>query len=305
MKLQQLQVLIAVVDTGGIRAAARLLNLSQAAVTKSMKSLEDAAATPLLHRKARGVTLTEAGAKLLARARVIARQVTLAQEDLRQTAGEDCGSVRLGITPLLTLAGLDQAFKWFRERYKNVEVVLIEGLMARVLPGLRDGTLDIAVVAADVSEIHDDEFNCVRMQQLPQCIVVRQGHPVLADPTAKALTNLEWIFTQPVALGAQPRVDAMFALGGVAPPTRVVQCESLAAMTLLRSSDAVSIFPQPLLGYPETRGLVAIEACPLRPSDIELLLLTQADVPLTPAAQYFAHCLAQVSGQVVAKIEPQ
>ena len=77
MKLQQLQVLIAVVDTGGIRAAARLLNLSQAAVTKSMKSLEDAAATPLLHRKARGVTLTEAGAKLLARAQKVSQTLGL------------------------------------------------------------------------------------------------------------------------------------------------------------------------------------------------------------------------------------
>ena len=43
MKLQQLQVLVAVVDTGGIRAASRQLNVSQAAVTKAMKSLEETA----------------------------------------------------------------------------------------------------------------------------------------------------------------------------------------------------------------------------------------------------------------------
>ena len=167
--------------------------------------------------------------------------------------------------------------------------------MTRVLPRLRDGTLDIAVVAADVGEVQDDAFNCQRMRQSPQCIVVREGHPVLADPSAKALSNLEWIFTQPVAAGAQPRIEAMFTLAGVALPSRVVQCESLAAMTLLRNSDAVAIFPQPLLGHPETRGIVAIEACPLRPTDIELLLLTQPDTPLTPAAQYFAHCLTKVS----------
>ena len=301
MKLQQLQVLVAVVDTGGIRAASRQLNVSQAAVTKAMKSLEETAGTSLLLRKSRGVTLTDAGVRMVARARVIARQVALAHEELRQTAGEDFGSVRLGVTPLLTLTGLGQAFKWFRQRYQNVEVVLIEGLMTRVVPRLRDGTLDIAVVAADVGEIQDDEFNCVRLQQLPQCIVVREGHPVLAEPTAKALTNLEWIFTQPVAAGAQPRVDAMFALAGVPPPSRVVQCESLAAMTLLRNSDAVAIFPVPLLGHPETRGLVAIQACPLRPSDLELLLLTQPDVPLTPAANYFTHCLTQVSNQVTCR----
>ena len=88
----------------------------------------------------------------------------------------------------------------------------------------------------------------------------------------------------------------MFALAGVAPPTRVVVCETLAAMSILRHSDAVSIFPEPLLGHPETRGLVAIANAPFSPSDIELLLLTQPDVPLTPAAEHFAHCLASVCG---------
>lgn len=297
MKLQQLQVLVAVVDHGGIRAASRHLHVSQAAVTKSMRSLEEAAGVPLLLRRARGVTLTEAGQSVLARARVIARQVALAHEDLRQFSGDDFGTVRIGVTPFLTLTGLGQAFNWFRQRFRNVEVQIMEGLMTRVLPRLHDGTLDIAVVLADVGEVQDKKFHCQRMQQLRQCIVVRDGHPVLADPTAKALADLEWVFTQPISGGQQPRVEAMFALAGVAPPTRVVLCEALAGMTLLRNSDTVGIFPEALLGHPETRGIVAVENSPLRPCDIELLLLTQPDVPLTPAAQYFVHCLTEVSQQ--------
>ena len=295
MKLQQLAVLVAVVEHGGIRAAARHLSVSQAAVTKSMRLLEQEAGMPLLLRKARGITMTDAGTRLLARARVISRQVSLAREELRQIAGEDCGTVRVGVTPYLTLTALGQAFQWFRQRYQQVEVQLIEGLMTRVLPRLRDGTLDIAAVAADVGEVGDDAFNCQRILQAPQCLVVRAGHPVLADPNARALCALEWVLTQPLLAGQQPRIDAMFALAGVAPPSRVVVCESLAAMTILRNSDAVSLFPRPLLGHPETRGLVAIDNAPLRPCDIELLLLTQADVPLTPAAAYFLHCLRSVS----------
>ena len=295
MKLQQLKVLVAVVEHGGIRAAARHMNVSQAAVTKSMRLLEQEAGLPLLVRKARGIAVTDAGTRLLARARVISRQVLLAREELRQSVGEDCGSVRVGVTPFLTLTVLGQAFSWFRQRYKNVEIQLIEGLMTRVLPRLREGTLDIAAVAADVGEIQGDEFNRQRILQAPQCIVVREGHPVLADPNARALCALEWVLTQPIASGQQPRIDAMFALAGVAPPSRVVLCESLAAMTILRNSDAVSIFPEPLLGHPETRGIVAIENTPLRPCDIELLLLTRPDIPLTPAAEFFAHCLSAVS----------
>ena len=271
------------------------LQVSQAAVTKSMRLLEQEAGLPLLVRKARGIAVTDAGTRLLARARVISRQVLLAREELRQSVGEDCGSVRVGVTPFLTLTVLGQAFSWFRQRYKNVEIQLIEGLMTRVLPRLREGTLDIAAVAADVGEIQGDEFNRQRILQAPQCIVVREGHPVLADPNARALCALEWVLTQPIAGGQQPRIDAMFALAGVAPPSRVILCESLAAMTILRNSDAVSIFPEPLLGHPETRGIVAIENTPLRPCDIELLLLTRPDIPLTPAAEFFAHCLSAVS----------
>ena len=299
MKLQQLETFVAVVEHGGIRAAARQMNVSQAAVTKSMRLLEQEASMPLLLRKARGIGLTDAGTRLLARARVVSRQVSLAREELRQSLGEDAGTVRLGVTPFLTLTTLGQAFSWFRERYKGVQIQLIEGLMTRVLPRLRDGTLDIAVVAADVGEVQDDEFNCQRILQASQRIVVRQGHPVLADdPSARALSALEWVMTQPIEGGQQPRFDAMFALAGVSTPRHVVLCETLAAMTILRNSDAVSIFPEPLLGHPESRGIVAIDDAPLRPCDIELLLLTRPDVPLTPAAEFFAHCLSTVSRSV-------
>jgi DNA-binding transcriptional LysR family regulator len=297
MKLHQFEALVAVVDHGGIRAAARAINISQAAVTKSMRLLEEEAGTPLLIRRTRGVVLTEAGQRLLERARVITRQVTLAREDLRQGGGDDAGTLRVGLTPFLNFTALGEAFSWFRQRYRNVELQLIEGLMIRVLPKLRDGTLDIAAVAADVGELEGDEFIARRLLRAPQRVVVREGHPVLREPDARSLIALEWVLTQPISGGGQTRIDAMFALAGVAPPSRVVVCETLAAMSILRHSDAVSIFPAPLLGHPETRGIVAIDNAPFSPSDIELLLLTQPDVPLTPAAEHFAHCLATVCGR--------
>ena len=297
MKFQQLEVFVDVVEQGGIRAAARHLSVSQAAVTKSMRLLEEEAGVPLLLRRARGIALTDAGQRLLARARVVSRHLLLAREELRQSLGEDCGTVRVGVTPFLTLTALGRAFAWFRKRYRQVDVQLTEGLMSRVVPALREGSLDIAAVAADVGELQDGEFNCRRILRTPQRIVVREGHPVLADPTAQALGALEWVLTAPVAGGSRPRIDAMFAAAGLPRPSRITVCESLAAMTILRHCDAASIFPLPLLGQPESRGIVEVAGAPLQPTDIELLVLTQNDVPLTPAADYFAHCL-------VATVEP-
>lgn len=291
MKLQQLELLAAVVDHGGIRAAARGLQLSQAAVTKALRQLEQEAGVPLLVRKPRGVLLTDAGARLLARARAIARQVELARDELRQAAGQAQGSVRVGVTPFVCFGALGPAFRWFRQRWPAVQVQVIEGLMARVLPRLRDGTLDLALVAADPGELDDGEFQCRRVARVSQVPVVRQGHPVLAGPSAAALAALEWLLTHPVAGAVPSRVDAMFAQAGVAPPARVLLCETLAAMALLRHSDAVSLFPRPLLGHPESRGIVPVPGAALQPHDLELVLLTPRGLPLTPAAEYFAHCL--------------
>jgi LysR family transcriptional regulator of abg operon len=295
MKLQQLHVFVSVVEAGGIRAAARRLHLSQAAVTKAMRTLEEEVGQQLLLRKARGVELTQAGERLLPRARSVSRQMALAHEELRQLAGDDGGTVRVGVTPFLTLTALGPAFNWFRQRYRHVDVHVSEGLMTRVLPRLRDGSLDIAAVAVDAGEATDAEFRSEKVLLTPQCVAVRAGHPVLRAPTAQALSALEWVSTHPIGTGQAPRADAMFTLAGVAPPARVTQCDTLAAMTLLRHSDAVAVFPRPLLSHPATHDIVAVEDCPLRPCDVELLLLSRADVPLTPAAMHFAHCLTQVS----------
>ncbi len=295
MKLSQLQMLVAVVEHGGIRAAARHLNVSQAAVTKSMRLMEEEAGVPLLMRQSRGISLTSAGARLLEWARVITRQTALAVEELRQNRGEDFGTIQVGVTPVLTFTGLGPAFRWFRQRYQNVEVKVIEGLMSRVLPRLRDGTLDIAAVAADVGEVQGDEFRIQRILQAKQYIVMREEHPMLKNPTARTLASCEWVLTQPIGGGKQPQIEAMFSLAGVAPPSRVTVCEALSATALMRSMDVIGIAPAPLLDHLHSNGIVALKEEIFHPADIELLILARADVPLTPAAEYFAHCLSMVS----------
>jgi DNA-binding transcriptional LysR family regulator len=83
----------------------------------------------------------------------------------------------------------------------------------------------------------------------------------------------------------------MFKQAGVNAPSLMTHCDAMAAMALVRQSDAVSVMPAPLLAQPECRGLVEISLKKLSPPPIELVLLATPDVPLTPAAAYFARCL--------------
>lgn len=293
MKLHQLQALVAVAEHGGIRAAARALPLTQAALTKALRQLEEDHGVALFVRKASGVQLTEAGQRLLARARLVLRQMELAHEELEHAKGEETGLVRVGVTPYLMLTGLGEAFRWFRQRYPRVALRVVEGLVARVLPGLRDGSMDFAVVA-DSGDLGPHEFTRLPLLTEPQKLVLRSGHPVLLQPTAARLAVLEWVLPGPHASGLDEGLRSMFVGAKVPPPTLVTRCDAMAAMALLRQSDAVGLMPAPLLAQPEGHGLVELSLRSMRPPPVELVQLSPAEVPLSPAAAYLARCLAEV-----------
>lgn len=297
MKLHQLHALVAVVEHGSIRAAARELHLTQAALTKSLRQLEEDTGVALLIRKSRGVILTLAGQRLQARAQLVIRQMALAQDELQQAQGDDTGTVRVALTPYLMLTVLGEAVTWFRKRYPRIELRLIEGLVARVLPGLRDGTVDFAIVA-DSGDVTHQEFHSTRLQKDQQHLVVRAGHPVLQRATAAQLVALEWVLPGPLSQGLDEGLLRMFEQAGVTPPSLITRCDAMAAMALVRQTDAVSVMPAPLLAQPEGHGLVELSLRNLRPPAIELVLLSPPDVPLTPAAAYLARCLTDaISGR--------
>jgi len=293
MKIHQLQALVAVVDSGGIRAASRVLCLSQAAVTKAVRQLEEECGFPLLVRRSRGVDLTPDGERLLLRARLVVRQVELAHEELQQIHGKDEGLIRVAITPYATVTVLGQVFGWFRQRYKHVQVQVIDGLMSGALPRLRDGSLDLALVAADAGETSSQEFACTHVLRVAQRIAVREGHPVLLEPTAQAMVAYDWMHTAPILDVPGNRLAAMFHAAGVDLPRNIVSCETLAALALLRNGNVLGIVPEPLLDHPEARGIVPVQTRQLFPGELDVLLLSRPDVPLSPAADYFAHCLLQ------------
>lgn len=71
----------------------------------------------------------------------------------------------------------------------------------------------------------------------------------------------------------------------------IVICETLAALALLRHGNVLGIVPEPLLSHPEARGIVPVPTRELFPCELELMLISRPDVPLSPAAEFFAQSL--------------
>ncbi|MEY5097541.1 MAG: HTH-type transcriptional regulator GbpR [Pseudomonadota bacterium] len=210
-----------------------------------------------------------AGQRLLARVSLSTRQLDLAEQELDEAMCEQQGQVRIAITPYITLGFLGQAFRRFRQRYPKVELELIEGLVSRALPA--------------------GEFQSETLLRERQHVVVHAGHPVLADPSPQALSRLEWRVTGPRDPLKPGLLRAMFEQVGIPGPSRIVFCDTLAGMTLLREADVVGLMPEPLLRLPEGRGITAMPE--LEPAEFHVRLRTREDVPQTPAAAYLAHCL--------------
>ncbi|MFD0164177.1 LysR family transcriptional regulator [Streptomyces decoyicus] len=140
MELRHLRCLVAIVDAGGFTDAAIDLGISQAAVSRTLSSLEDALGVRLLHRTSRSVIPTTAGVQVLARARKV-----LAEADnlIREAT---TGHTRLRIGHAWSAMGRHTAEyqrRW-AARYPDVELHLIRTNSAT--GGLAEGLCDLAVV---------------------------------------------------------------------------------------------------------------------------------------------------------------
>src|SRR5258706_6503307 len=99
MRLKQIRDFVAVVESGGIRAAARKLGVSQPAITKSVRSLEGELHTRFLQRSSKGIVPTPSGRAFFARARVAHAELLKAEEEALQGAGRGPRSVALRVWP--------------------------------------------------------------------------------------------------------------------------------------------------------------------------------------------------------------
>src|ERR1700735_3151579 len=97
MELRELSAYVAVVEEGGMFAAAPRLHLSQSALSQTVSALERELGVLLLERTSAGVRPTEAGTTLLAEARAVLARYHQAVRTMSNYAAESSGVIRLGI----------------------------------------------------------------------------------------------------------------------------------------------------------------------------------------------------------------
>lgn len=191
-KINQLKVFQAVIRHGSIRAAARILNQSQPALTRSIKELENSLGTALIIRGVRGIQLTEAGRLFSIRMEIILSELQKATEELQHVNEQAEGHLRIGCSSLILLTIYPKMLADFKKYQAKAALFLKEGQLSSLMPELRENRLDFAI--GSVSEnIPLHEFIEEPLFEASFTILCRKGHHLENSIELEQLVNADWM----------------------------------------------------------------------------------------------------------------
>lgn len=252
MDTQFLRTFVAVVDNGSMAAAARLLNITPAAVAQQIRTLERQIGTPLIARAGRTVSVTEAGARILERARDLLRDA----DDLRAAANDDgaAGELRLGAGTTALTGILPDILARIVARFPQVSVFIKPGYSADLYRTVENGELDAAVVLEAPFVLHKTcGWQLLREEPLvvlaPGSMAGRDPHELLATQPLIRYDRNQW--------GGR-KADEYLRMVHITPRERFELNALNAIAVMVDRGLGVSLVPDWARPWPEGMNLVRI-----------------------------------------------
>ncbi|MCK9508198.1 MAG: LysR substrate-binding domain-containing protein [Pigmentiphaga sp.] len=285
MKLTALQALVAAVQEGSLRAAARQLGVSQPALSKMIRELELELAAPLLTRSTRGVTATPQGQVLFEHARKVAQELTAATGKIQQLSGRMHGELNIAAVPVAVLLLIPEAVKTFGRAFPDIRLRLSEELFAEPLQRLRNGSIDI-MVGGIPDGLASGEFITEALMQTRMVAVARKGSPSATATRLGALSTAKWVYTS--AGHDSGYAHRLFSRHGLpAPPIGAVVDSTLTLLALIAGSDYIGLMPEQILEHPLAAPYLV--RLPLQEDGLPLTIgaITQRNAVISPAIRHF------------------
>jgi DNA-binding transcriptional LysR family regulator len=175
--LVQLRHLIALADSGSFSRSAERMFITQPALSRSIRSLEDELGQPLFDRIGRRSELTPFGRELLARARQLVSDAEELQASGRQLSEGQAGTLRIGMGSGPGAMLMTPLLMHMARHHPRVHVEVSRARTELLVQALRDRSLDALVVdARSLSPAPD--LRTDTLQEMRGCFMCRRGHPL-------------------------------------------------------------------------------------------------------------------------------
>jgi DNA-binding transcriptional LysR family regulator len=245
MNTQQLESFVQVAENLSFARAAEALNITQSAVSRQIRSLEEELDTQLLHRSTRTVALTPAGISFLNDAKEILLKLQLSAQKIKNHSNANIQILSVGCINDSYLPMLTGILKECRIQFPDIHP-FIRVIPSRAIFNLfLHNELDILFGFQDDIPMQEG-YRYHELQQIPVCFAMQADHP-LAQKEKLAEQDL---LSESIVLCnsyeiPQPVTDLQTHLGHQFSPERTNYCENLMTMrTLIRAGYGFGILPK-------------------------------------------------------------
>jgi len=228
--LQQLEMFNAIVAAGSLGRAAAALDLTQPALSRAIKRLEESVGGALFERHTKGMHLTPLGKALLPHAMSLQREARQAREELDAIRGLAKGVIKVGAVGSIASLVLPLAVRGVLDKWPNLRVEIMEGVWDRLVEGLLTHEIDLTLGTSGAESDGVAAISDCRWSDLSY-VVAGRDHPLRERgkiSLADTLTQ-RWALT-PRGTGPYLHVKETFARAGLPMPEIAVESRSVTVL---------------------------------------------------------------------------
>lgn len=257
LKTTQLRALIAVAEAQNFSMAGRNLGISQSALHRAARELEDLLGVVLYEKTSIGISTSKAARALSMSSKLAFSEIRQGRDEVNALHHRDVGEIVIGSMPLARTSLLPKAIIQFCDQYPDFRIKVNDGPYDDLLYHLRHGDIDLLVGALRFPPPSDDVLQ-KELFSSPVAIIARADHPLCAaqklDP--KQLAECEWVVPR---RGTPTRAifESTFKEAGIPIPNRLVETSSqILVRSLLIDSDRLTIISEHQVQHELSLGLL-------------------------------------------------
>ncbi|MCR6500628.1 pca operon transcription factor PcaQ [Shinella sp. CPCC 101442] len=285
IKVRHLQTFVEVARQKSVMKAAGLLHVSQPAVTKTIRELEEVLGVAVFERDGRGIRITRYGEVFLKHAGAALAALRNGLDSVSQARAGAAPPVRIGALPTVSTRIMPGAMRLFLGEETGARVKIVTGENAVLLEQLRVGDLDLVIGRlAAPEQMTGFSFEHLYSEKVVFC--VRAGHPLLAGGALLARLGAFPVLMPTRGSIIRPFVERFLIANGIGEVANPIETVSDAfGRAFVREGDAVWIISEGVVAGDIAEGVLA--ALPLDTSETKgpVGLTMRADaVPSLPLA---------------------
>ncbi|UTH74360.1 LysR family transcriptional regulator [Chromobacterium sp. IIBBL 290-4] len=292
--LRQLRVFRRVAEQGGFSRAGDDMGLTQPAVSRAVRELEQTLDLRLLDRTTREVVLTEAGRRLLPKLCRALDELDEVLDATRKEGGQAMGSVRVACSPTLSASLMPSIIAACRESYPQLKLHLQDQVQRLNVEAVRSGAADFGLVV--------EQGDCDDLEQAEVLVddfwlVCRNDHRLatLAEAQWEQLDGEELALLD-ASSGSRPLIDRLLSRHRLNCQVIVELGHSHSVFKMVDAGMGLSVTPGLALPFPEGCHLTVV---PLKPrASRRIVLLRRRNRTLSPAAEHLWRLVLAMKGRL-------